>query len=141
MAKRNMCPLEWEEQKALIQWLKLMPAISRHVIKITNEGDRTAHQGYFLHQQGLCAGASDLFIAYPVGPSHGLFLEIKRNRSYPPSETSKPVWERQRRFIETMRSVGYEAQFAFGFDMAKSMIENYLMNGRAMPDPDALPPG
>jgi hypothetical protein len=142
MAKRDMCPLEWQEQRYLIQWLKLMPAISRHVVKITNEGDRTAQQGYYLQTQGMCSGASDLFLAYPVNGVPGFWLEIKRAKHYPPSETSRPVWVRQQKFQQMMRDVGYEAQTAFGWLEAKAMIERYLINGRALrdePDTASLP--
>ena len=131
---QNKCPLEWEEQAALIQWLNLMPALRQYVIKIHNEGERTHGQTWHLQKQGLCAGASDLFIAYPVGQSHGLWLEVKRNMKYHASAMEKPTWVRQQRFQDMMRAVGYEAVTCYGWEHGKQLVESYLSNGRAMPD-------
>ncbi len=131
---RKSCPLEHQEQAALIQWLNLLPALRQYVIKIHNEGERTQGQTWHLKKQGLCPGASDLFIAYPVADRHGFWLECKRNMSYSRSCRDGAVWRRQEAFQERMRAVGYEAVTCYGWEHGKRMIESYLSNGRAVPD-------
>ena len=133
MAQRKcVIPLEYQEQQALVQWLNLMPALRPYLVKITNEGKRTVAGGYWMQRQGMCAGASDLFFAYPVADRHGFWLEMKRRMQYSKSDMASPRWLQQLRFLETMRAVGYEAQMCYGFDEGKAMIESYLCNGRAI---------
>jgi len=122
------CALEYVEQMALVTWLKHHRILKDYVIKIDNEGKRTPRQGVFAKQMGMHPGASDIFIAYPSpnGIFAGLFLEMKRNKQYTPSERQKPSFLAQSEFISTMRGVGYCASFCYGFEDAVRIVENYM---------------
>jgi hypothetical protein len=76
---------------------------------------------------GLRSGVSDLFVAFPTGLYSGLFLELKRNKRYTPSEMKTPSWIAQQIFIDDMKSVGYEAKFCYGCEDGIRIIESYLL--------------
>lgn len=123
---KTIPPLERQEQEWLVQWLNLHPILKNFVVKIDNEGKRTPIQGFRLKKLGLRPGASDLFISYPTRACHGLYLEMKRNRVYTPSERTTPTWKSQEEFQEKMKSVGFAAFFCYGWLDGKRIVENYL---------------
>jgi len=77
---------------------------------------------------GLRPGASDLFIYYPnkSKTKAGLWLEVKRNKKYTPSERKTETWIAQEKFIETVKTVGFEGKFCYGWIDGKEIIEAYL---------------
>lgn len=97
------------------------------LIKLTNEGIRTVLQGHNLKLMGMLPGASDLFLAYPTQQYHGLWLEIKQNRKYTPSEMTRPTWLNQEKFLSRMISVGFQGHFCYGYEHGIALIESYLM--------------
>ncbi len=74
----------------------------------------------------MLPGASDLFIACPRGGKFGLWVEMKENRTYHPSERRKTTWMAQEAFQERMRSQGYSADFAFGFEHGRIIVCRYM---------------
>ena len=75
---------------------------------------------------GLRSGVSDLFIYYPTKTYHGLWIEMKRNKKYTPSERKTDSWLAQEEFIKTIKSVGYWGEFCYGFSDAKVIVDCYL---------------
>ncbi len=123
-------PYEREEQQWLVEWLRYHPILKDLVIKIDNEGERTPLQGHRLKCLGLRPGASDLFIPYP-SPSKaycGLFLELKRAKTYSNSERLTPTWLAQEEFQDKVKRVGFAAHFCYGWQEGKRIIENYLLS-------------
>jgi hypothetical protein len=123
---KKTIPSEAQEQRALVAWIRNNPKIAPYLIKLNNEGKRTSIQGFHLKAMGMQPGASDLFLAYPVGALHGLWIEMKRNRTYTPYETRSSSWEAQIAFLERMRSVGFRAEVCYGANHGKSIVESYL---------------
>lgn len=123
---KEKIPSESQEQKALVQWLRLHPTLKGFFFKNDNEGKRTPIQGRNAKLLGLKPGVSDLFIFYPTKTFHGLFIEMKRNKKYTGSERSSDSWMAQERFISTVRGVGFDGHFCYGWEHAKSVIEKYL---------------
>ncbi len=117
---------EREEQSALVKWMSYHPIIRDFFCKNDNEGKRTPIQGRHLKLLGLRPGVSDIFIYYPSGSYHGLWLEMKRNKKYSPSERSTSTWKAQELFQETVKSVGFAAYFCYGWADGKNIIERYL---------------
>ena len=76
-----------------------------------------------------CSGYPDLFIAESRNGTHGLYLELKaegtrlhkRN-----GELASDHIKQQSRVLHDLRSKGYDAWFAVGFDEAKKLIDEYL---------------
>lgn len=121
-----MIPSESQEQKALVQWLNYHPILKNYFCKISNEGQRSVVTGARFKLEGLRPGVSDLLIYYPVMPYCGLWLEIKQNRRYRESERRTKSWIAQKEFIETVRGVGYHADFCYGWENGTRIIEEYL---------------
>jgi hypothetical protein len=124
---RIVIPKEWQEQVALVEWLRYHPQLKKLFLKNDNEGKRTPAQGFQAKRMGLRPGASDLFIAWPTMLHPGLWLEVKRNKRYTKSEMSTPSWLAQIEFIEDMKSVGYAGEFCYGWIDGKRIIESYLL--------------
>ena len=122
-----LIPTENQEQRALVKWLSYHPVLRNFYLKLNNEGKRSEAQGWNLKLMGLRPGASDLLIFYPTNQFHGLFLEVKRNRKYTPAEKLSPTWEAQTKFLEMVKSVGYEGKVCYGFIDGKHIIEQYLL--------------
>ena len=120
-------PSENQEQRALVTWLRYHQRLNKYFCKFNNEGKRTAAQGFNLKLMGLIPGATDLIIFYPTRTYHGLFLEVKRNKRYSPSERRTNTWLAQEEFIENVKSVGYEGKFCYGCIDGINIIESYLL--------------
>lgn len=110
-----------------MKWLSFHPTVRNFFCKNNNEGVRTAGQGWNLKLMGLRSGVSDLFIYYPTATYHGLWLEVKRNKRYTPSERLTDTWIAQEDFIKSVKSVGYEAKICYGVDDGIEIIESYLL--------------
>ncbi len=123
---RSLIPSEAVEQRALVRWLSFHPILKNYFCKNNNEGERTGRQGRNLQLLGLRSGVSDLFIYYPTASYAGLWLEIKRNRTYAPSERRSLTWIAQESFLEGVKGVGYAGYFCFGWEEGKTIIEHYL---------------
>lgn len=126
--RRLSIPAEHQEQRWLVKWLSLHPQLKDFFCKNNNEGKRSAIQGRNLKLEGLRPGVSDLFIYFPTKTHHGLFLEVKRAMSYPPSARKSDTWVAQEEFARIVRGVGYEAKTCFGWQNGVEIIEEYLKN-------------
>jgi hypothetical protein len=70
-----------------------------------------------------------MFIAKMMHGKGGLFIELKREGTK--LKKKDGTWltshlAEQAEMLEKLRSEGYEATFAVGFDEAKEIIDNYL---------------
>lgn len=120
--EKALLPKEKAEQRAVVEWLKWHPILKHCVISIQNEHAGGEVSGHHRKLMGVMAGASDLFIAYPCGGKHGLFIEMKRRRL-------AKVSEEQIIFTNRMKSLGYEACICYGYDHAIKAIGDYLSSG------------
>jgi len=72
----------------------------------------------------------DMFIAYPNGKFHGMFIELKTTESSPylkdgSVSTQKHVQE-QLQTLKKLHDLGYAAVFGVGFEDTRSKIDNYF---------------
>lgn len=123
---RQDVPLERQEQEWLVNWLNYHPLLKDFFHKTNNEGKRTAFSGHKLKLMGLRPGVSDIFIYYPSKSYSGLWLEVKRNKKYTKSEQITPTWIAQKKFQDDVKSVGYAAEFCYGWIHGSQIIEEYL---------------
>ena len=119
---------ESNEQIAAMDWLKLQhPEVAQYTMHIGNERKSSFYAGYIMKRMGVLKGASDLFIAWPAGKYHGLFIEVK-------SKTGKPTIE-QIEFIQRVTDKGYYACLCFGAEQVIATIGWYLkLAKKAHPD-------
>jgi hypothetical protein len=71
-----------------------------------------------LKAEGVMSGVPDIFIAHPVHPYHGLFIELKAKGGRATSE--------QRQWLLRLQEGGYKALLCIGLDAAINGIENYM---------------
>jgi hypothetical protein len=126
--------LESDEQIAAMDWLRAQhPWLVPYTMHIPNERKASYYAGYILKRMGVLKGASDLFIAWPCGIHHGLFIEIKSKKGRPTPE--------QLEFIDRMNAVGYFATLAYGADEVINTIKEYLQNGQSSENASSLDTG
>jgi hypothetical protein len=110
---------ESNEQIAAMDWLRAQhPNIALHTLHIGNERKASYYAGYIMKRMGVLKGASDLFMAWPNGGYHGLFIEVK-------SKIGRPSPE-QKAFLQRMSEVGYRAEICYGAEEVISTIKDYL---------------
>lgn len=72
----------------------------------------------------------DIFIAHPVSVYHGLWLELKREGTViykkDGSLRSDEHLREQAIMMNKLELLGYEAQFAVGFEQARIAIDDYF---------------
>lgn len=103
-----------------MKWVKLVPLVRDLLIHIPNEGKRSPRYGNKLVKMGLKRGVSDFFLPLPKKNYHGLWIELKRKKKYSISQDQKD-------WIEKMQHLGFKAEFAYGFEEAKRIVEAYLL--------------
>ncbi len=72
----------------------------------------------------------DMFIAFPNGKFHGMFIELKTTDSSPYLQdgsisTIKHVQE-QLQTLKKLHELGYAAVFGVGFEDTRKKIDNYM---------------
>lgn len=115
---------ESREQQALFRWWDLYR--SRYpaalLFAVPNGGARSAITGARLKAEGVLPGVPDVFLAYPVGGLHGLFIEMKRARGGTTSAAQKIVGA-------LLSRAGYGVAVCHGWQEARDTVMRY-MGGR-----------
>ncbi len=112
---------EIQEQIALFK-IAASNRITDNYLIANNHGDELGpHKAAMLSRRGLKAGTPDLFLAYPVDPYVGLWVELKRR--YP---TKGKVSEPQKVMMQKLRNVGYAVHVAWGWQEAWDIIIDYI---------------
>lgn len=125
MAKNNAIayePLESEEQKMLFKWAEIMerqyPEL-RFMYHVPNGGRRRTKEAANLKAEGVKAGVPDIVLPCPCGGYHGLYIELKRQKS-------GTVSDDQKRYLEFLNFAGYKAVICRGWEKARDEIMSYL---------------
>ena len=112
---------ESREQQALFRWWDMYrsqcPAAL--MFAVPNGGARSAVTGARLKAEGVLAGVPDVFLAFPAGGLHGLFIEMKRAKGGATSTAQKIVGE-------ILSRAGYGVAVCHGWQDARGCIEQYL---------------
>ena len=125
-------PYERLEQEAFfywLSWLKYAPIAPLKVGQLSfaipngaflaGNAVRRAIQANALKRQGLRQGVPDAFVAIPVAPFAGLFIEFKRIGA------NKPGPE-QLEWHERLRQQGYAVYVCYGAAQAQDIVRQYL---------------
>ncbi len=118
---RVISPLsETHEQIYLFKWAKLHSSITRKHLMSNNAGDRgDARKGAIAQQMGYMKGVPDTFLAYPVYPFCGFWIELKK--------VGAGILEsEQKACILAFRKAGYAVDVKWGWVEAKDAIIRYL---------------
>lgn len=122
-------PLETKEQQWVIQWANHQffnhgqgpELIGAYLFAIPNGGSRHKAEAKRLKAEGVRAGVPDLQLVVPRNGLHGLFVEMKRRDGVP-----SDIKQEQKDWHYKLRQKGYAVTVAFGFDMARQAITDYL---------------
>lgn len=113
---------EDDEQAALITWARLDNWPVRDLlIAIPNGGKRNPREAARLKKAGVMPGVSDLFLAYPCGGRHGLWIEMKAAKPHNARLTTA-----QADWLEEMQKMGYEVCCCHGWVEAATGICTYV---------------
>lgn len=123
---RISVPTEAQEQEALFAWAgiraKRIPELAL-LYHIPNGGSRHPIEAVHLKQQGVKPGIPDIFLPCARGPSHGLYIEMKRRKG-------GRVSVDQKKMILALRAQGYRAEVCRGWEEARDTICEYLREGK-----------
>lgn len=86
---------------------------------IPNEGKRSRAGGARMVAEGLKKGVPDICLPVARGESHGLYIELKRERS------GKPTPD-QLAWMEALMAQGYAVSLCHGWLAASQVILDYL---------------
>jgi len=111
-------PLEKDEQIRLCVWLKKKNVL---FYAIPNGGSRNYMEAVSLKKAGLLKGVPDICIPMASGAKHSLYIELKRA-----TKTSR-VSPEQKEVIESLNQHGNLAVVCYGFEQAKKVVEDYLL--------------
>lgn len=119
--KKELIPYEHEEQVAFFEWAQwfLSDDLLGLLWATPNGQERNKIVAKRLKDEGVRPGVPDITFAFPCRGYHGLYIEMKRKKSYSVSST-------QKRKIEALRDVGYRVEVCRGFDEARAVMYNYL---------------
>ena len=109
-------PTEDEEQVVIKQFCELSKI---PLVHIPNEGKRSHATGAKLKAMGLQKGFPDLFIPEARNGYHGLFIELKRDRTRHPTKE-------QLAWISHLNEKGYYAVVCYGAVAAIAEIRAYM---------------
>lgn len=113
---------ESQEQQALFRWWRLFQpklAPGRVMYAIPNGGRRDAVTGARLKAEGVLAGVPDVFLAAPMPPHAGLYIEMKRR-------TGGRATPAQQAMLATLEASGYAVAVCYGWREAADEIVRYL---------------
>lgn len=94
------------------------------LIHIPNEGKRSLSYGRRLKLMGMRKGVPDFFLPIMRKNYGGLFLEMKRKKTYTASEKKK--WFNQEEWLSVLKKQGYCTGFAYGCEDAVKITTDYL---------------
>lgn len=114
--KVNPNPTEAEEQILFVTWLMKQ---GYWLAASANGGKRNLYEAMKMKRMGVSAGFPDVFVPFPHGSYHGFFVELKRT-------SGGKVSDLQLEWIRYLRSQGYFAEVAYGFDEARDAFNRYL---------------
>lgn len=112
---------EHGSQVALFCWASqqftIYPCL-RLMYAIPNGGKRDKITAANLKAEGVKAGMLDVCLPVPIGPWHGLYLELKVGNNKP---TEEQYW-----IIAELRKQGYAADWMIGWESARDRVLAYL---------------
>lgn len=124
MSPSYMAADEHHHQVAFFEILKKQfPQLREVSFAIPNGGSRNKVEAVNLKLEGVTPGMLDVMVAWPVYPSHGLFLEFKNMK-----RDAKPSPEQIQK-LSVLRTAGYIALVVHGVEQALEALEMYLTSG------------
>ena len=113
---------ETQLQQAVIEWIGYTYPKAKEMTFASAGGLVTTQKSArLLKTMGYQAGTPDIFIAIPVSPYAGLWIELKAE-----SSTQKKGTSRQQEVLKRLRLYGYRAELCIGIDAVIQVIQDYF---------------
>ncbi len=115
---------EHMEQKALFAWCQVNEGrveALKNIFAIPNGGHRDIRVARKLQAEGVKRGVPDIFLAYPWGGLHGLWIEMKAGKNKPTPD--QEAWHYR------LRARGYQVKVCYSAQEAQKVIMEYLGMG------------
>lgn len=109
---------ESAEQIAFIQFCRYAGFPYNMIFAIENEGKTSPQKGYRAKLMGKLAGVCDLFLPYPSGEYHGLFIEMKAPKGR--------LSEAQKAFIKNVQKLHFAVCVCYSAEQAVNSVKNYV---------------
>ena len=113
---------EAQEQKVIFEWAEWnknkYPELEM-LMHTVNEGKRSPRVGAELKRMGLKKGFPDISLLVPNKKYHGLFIELKADKT-------KRLTKEQKEWLEKLNKYGYKAVRCNGSEEAIQVIKYYL---------------
>jgi hypothetical protein len=123
-------PTEKNLQLAVCNYIKLQYPEAIFMTDVAAGMRLSVGQAVMASRMRSSRGLPDLFIAAARNGKHGLFVELKRAGIKIYKKDGKTFADQhlyeQALLLERLRSYGYEAEFAIGFDEAQKIIDKYF---------------
>jgi len=120
-------PLEVDEQAAVFQHAALRARTDPRwgmLFAIPNgKAASSIREAVNAKRTGLKRGVPDMFLPWPAGGWHGLFVELKRYGG-----TKSDLKPEQAEWLQRLQAAGYQTVVAFGWREAVAEIAGYLAN-------------
>ncbi len=113
---------ETQEQIAIMDWCRWQENHYKElkmIFHIVNEGKRSSRVGVELQKMGMKKGIPDICLPVPNKQYHGLYIELKADKT-------KRISKEQKEWLEKLNSYGYKAVRANGAEEAIGIIKEYL---------------
>lgn len=121
---------EWNRTSKLIETKGCGEPRLKWIHAIHNQGHGDAIRGARAKMEGVKAGVYDVFLPYPCGQYHGLYIELKKPSIKPVKETSKDGRsDKQVEFANDMQMIGYATILCYGWREMANAAERYLNLG------------
>ncbi len=114
---------EHAHQSALFSWAATRDDL-RLMYAIPNAAKRSPRLAAYMKSEGLKKGCPDICLPVARHGYHGLYIELKRPKS--PGKAAGRVTPEQADYLAALRAEGYAAHVCYGWDEARSVIEQYL---------------
>jgi len=112
---------EHDTQAAFMDYMRYhedaLPEL-RWIHAIPNGGARDVVTGARMKREGVKAGVWDVFLPYPCGDYHGLYIEFKHGKN--------KLTPEQREFGEYVEMHGYKTGVAYTVEEAIEIVRSYL---------------
>ena len=113
---------EAQEQKVIFEWAEWnknkYPELEM-LMHTVNEGKRTPRMGAELKRMGMKRGFPDISLLIPNKKYHGLFIELKADKT-------KRLTKEQKEWLEKLNKYGYKAIRCNGSEEAIQVIKDYI---------------
>ena len=126
MAKYKKPVSEYEHQKSFIDYIRAAYPKYEKLTRLSLNGIPLPRSSFGMiiamaKKAGMVKSESDLFIAVPANGYHGLFIEMKKPGGV--------LSDEQRKYLDTVASMGYAAHACYSDKEAIRVFENYINNG------------